>query len=147
MTRQGLGDKTYGLLQVPSQWTILHASQVLLVSLALNVVVLYILVFVYYGFCEIIFFCYMYIFRIGKTIKKRKKKEEKNPIWENCYAPMSMIYWTIVLLNSRLVIVKLLTVVCLFFFICFSLFFKIFCIRVRPMLVLESTVLLHTGVI
>ena len=60
--------------------------------LALNVVVLYILVFVYYGFCEIIFFCYMYIFRIGKTVKKRKKKEEKNPIWENCYAPMSMIY-------------------------------------------------------
>ena len=32
MTWQELGEKTYCLLQVPSQWTILHSSQVLLVS-------------------------------------------------------------------------------------------------------------------
>ena len=42
--------------------------------LALNVV-LYILVFVNYGFYERIFFYYMYIFKMGKTIKKKKKKE------------------------------------------------------------------------
>ena len=75
LTRQGLGDKTYGLLQVPSQWTILHASQVLLVSLALNVVVLNILVFVYYGFYDITFSLLLYVYlQNGKTIKEGKKK-------------------------------------------------------------------------
>ena len=41
--------------------------------LALNVV-LYILVFVYYGFYEITFFYYMYIFKMGKTMKKKERK-------------------------------------------------------------------------
>ena len=60
----------------------LHASQVLLVSLAINVVVLNILVFVYYGFYEITFllllllllyhyYYYMHIFKMGKTIKEK----------------------------------------------------------------------------
>ena len=74
MTRQGLGDKAYSVLQVPSQWTILHASQVLPVSS--SNIVLYILVFVYYGFYERTFFYYMYIFKMGKTIKKKKKEKE-----------------------------------------------------------------------
>ena len=79
LTRQGLGDKTYGLLQVPSQWTILHASQVLLVSLALNVVVLNILVFVYYGFYEITFLLLLHVYlQNGKNNKKEKKNSEKN---------------------------------------------------------------------
>ena len=52
--------------------------------LAVNVVVIYILVFVYYGFYEIPFFFnyyYMYIFKMGKTIKKKEKKER---IWMAC---------------------------------------------------------------
>ena len=36
--------------------------------------VLYILVFVYYGFYEITFFYYMYIFKMGKTMKKKERK-------------------------------------------------------------------------
>ena len=146
MTRQGLGDKTYGLQQVPSQWKILHASQILLVSSSKCCCIVYTCICLLRFLWNNIFLLHVYL-QNGKNNKKRRKKEEKNPIWENCYAPMSMIYWTIVLLNSRLVIVKLLTVVCVFFLICFSLFFKIFGIRFRPMLVLESTVLQHTGVI
>ena len=40
-------------------------------------VVLYILVFVYYGFYERTFFYYMYIFKMGKTVKQQKKKRKK----------------------------------------------------------------------
>ena len=41
MTRQRIGDKTCGLLQVTSQWRIQHTSKVWLVFPALNVVALY----------------------------------------------------------------------------------------------------------
>ena len=80
MTRQGLGDKACGLMQVHSQWTILHASQVLLVSLALFVVVLNILVFVYYDFYEITFSLLLLLLSLlyaylqnGKTIKEEEE--------------------------------------------------------------------------
>ena len=36
------------------------------------------LVFVYYGFYERTFFHYMYIFKVGKTIKKKKKKKKRS---------------------------------------------------------------------
>ena len=50
------------------------------VSLALNVVVFNILVFVYYGFYETNFYYYYYyyyyyIFKMGKKNKKKKKKK------------------------------------------------------------------------
>ena len=73
-----------------------------------------------------------------------------NPIWENCYAPMLMIYWAIPLLNLKLVIVKILAVVCVCFFCCLFLllFFKILVyIHFRPMFPLENTTPLCTGVI
>ena len=44
--------------------------------LTLNVV-LYVLVFVYYGFYERTFFYYMHILKIGKTMKKKKKAKKK----------------------------------------------------------------------
>ena len=64
-----------GLLQVPSQWTILHTSQVLLVSSSKRYIV-------YTCICVLRFlskniFYYMYIFKMGKTIKKKKKKERR----------------------------------------------------------------------
>ena len=71
-----------------------------------------------------------------------------NPIWENCYAAVWMTYLTIPLLYLKLVIVKLLTVVCVFVLSYFVfLFFKKIGIRFKSMFVLESTVLLRTGVI
>ena len=64
--QQGLGDKTYGL---PNEYYyMLHKFYRFL---ALNVI-LHILVIVYYSFYETIFFYYMYIFKIGKTINEKK---------------------------------------------------------------------------
>ena len=50
------------------------SQKIMNMVVALNVV-LYILVFVYCGFYEISFFYYMYIFKMGKTIKEEEKKE------------------------------------------------------------------------
>ena len=85
MTLQGLGDKTYGLLQVPSQWTILHTSQVLSVSSSKRYIV-------YTCICVLRFllknvFCYMYIFKMGKTIKKKKKKSKWGVSWSFAQLP------------------------------------------------------------
>ena len=76
LARQGLGDKTYSFLQVPSQWTVLHASLVLLVSLPQNVVLLNILVFVYYGFYAIIFLLLLLdvYLQNGKSNKRKRRK-------------------------------------------------------------------------
>ena len=65
---------TYGLLQVPSQWTTLHALQVLPVSTSKHCIV-YTCVCVLQLLWKNIFY-YMYIFKIGKTIKKKKKRKK-----------------------------------------------------------------------
>ena len=77
MTRQRLGNKTYGLLQAPSQWTILHASQVLLASstkcyciLCTCICLLRLLLSL---LLLLLYYCHMYIFRMGKTEKEEKK--------------------------------------------------------------------------
>ena len=69
--RQGLDGKTYRLLQVPSKWTILHDSQVLLVSISKRCIVYSCICVLHFSWNNIILYC-MHIFKIGKT-----KKEEK----------------------------------------------------------------------
>ena len=74
MTLQGLGDKTYGLLQVPSQWTILHASQVLSVSSS-KLCIVYACICVLRFLLKNIFY-YMYTFKMGKNNKEKGKKKK-----------------------------------------------------------------------
>ena len=79
MTQQGFGDKTYGLLQVPSQWTILDASQILPVSSSKRSIV-------YTCICGLRFYerTFFYIFLLyiyisskwEKQWTKRRKKED-----------------------------------------------------------------------
>ena len=74
MTRQGLGDKTYDLLQVPYQWTILHASQVLSISNSKRCIV-YTCICVLQFFMKEHFLLYVYLQNGKKQWRKRKKKE------------------------------------------------------------------------
>ena len=67
-------------------------------------------------------------------IKAQYLRYFMNPIRENCYVPMSMIYWPIPLLNLKLVIAKILAVVCVCFFLLFVCFviFKILVYSLDP---------------
>ena len=79
--RQGLGDKTYGLLQVPSQWTILHASQVLPVSSCKCCCNLYTCICLLRFLWNTLFLLLLYVYlQNGKNNKKEKKKKRKKEI-------------------------------------------------------------------
>ena len=69
--------------------------------------------------------CWIFKNVVNWWIKAQFSRSFMNPIWENCWAPVSMIYWAIPHLNLKVVIVKLLTVVCVVFFV---LFFSFFCL-------------------
>ena len=67
--RQELSDKTYGALQVPSHWAILHASQVS--SFSVSLCCIYLSLFITALWNDILF--YMYIWKLEKTMKEAKK--------------------------------------------------------------------------
>ena len=67
-------DKTYGLLQVPSQWTILHASEVLSVSSSKRCIV-YTRICVLRFLWKDIFLLYVYL-QNGKNNEEKEKKEK-----------------------------------------------------------------------
>ena len=73
MAQHGLGDKTYGLLQVPSQWIILHTSQVLPISTSKSCIV-YICICVLRFLWNHLIFYFMYIFKMENAIKEEKYK-------------------------------------------------------------------------
>ena len=89
MTRQRIGDKTCGLLQVTSQWRIQHTSKVWLVFPALNVVALY---------KSLIKKLHVYMllkehFRFVTTLFKMRLNEYFLNSWHrNCETSMKM-YW------------------------------------------------------
>ena len=66
-----LGDKTYCLLQVSSQGTILHASQDLWISISKHILNICLRVL-----CRSCYFYYMYIFKMGKASKKKRKSTQ-----------------------------------------------------------------------
>ena len=75
-----LGDKTYCLLQVSSQGTILHASQDLLISISKHILNICLRVL-----CRSYYFYYMYIFKMGKTSKEKESQPNyckiRKPQW------------------------------------------------------------------
>ena len=85
-----LGDKTYCLLKVSSEETILHASQDLLISISKHILNICLRVL-----CRSYYFYYMYIFKMGKTSKKKKKKV--NPIIVRFGSHSGIIYSLMIL--------------------------------------------------
>ena len=78
--QQGLGDKTTVFCKfLPNERY--YMLRKFYRFLAVNVVVIYILVFVYYGSYEIPFFLLLYVYlQNGKNNKKKKKEKKKLPI-------------------------------------------------------------------
>lgn len=85
-----LGDKTYCLLKVSSEETILHASQDLLISISKHILNICLRVL-----CRSYYFYYMYIFKMGKTSKKKRKKV--NPIIVRFGSHSGIIYSLMIL--------------------------------------------------